>query len=130
MHQCLWLAEPCTYVNQRLAQKRKRRLRRIQTAEPSSECGWIGHPIGIFDGGRSSFPGTAFQKITPQSLAARDQAVMTVGRREQRQKGERFATPVTEAAANRNPIVVFIMRLLAPAAMADDGVLQANRAST
>jgi hypothetical protein len=26
--------------------------------------------------------------------------------------------------------VVFIMRLLAPAAMADDGVLQANRAST
>jgi hypothetical protein len=37
---------------------------------------------------------------------------------------------VAEAAANSDPIVVFIMRLFAAAAMADDGVLGTNRAST
>ena len=37
--------------------------------------------------------------------------------------------PVAEAAANSDPIVVFIMRLFAAAAMTDDGVLAANGAA-
>src|SRR2546427_5118913 len=54
---------------------------------------------------------------------------MAVGRREGWQKGKRLATAIAEAAPNRNPIMVFIMRLFAAATMTDDGVLRTNRAS-
>ena len=71
----------------------------------------------------------AFQKVAPQRLAARDQAVMAVGRRERRQESERLAAPVAETTANPDPIMVFVMSLFAAAAMADDGVLETNRAT-
>ena len=54
---------------------------------------------------------------------------MAVGWREERQEGERFAAPVTKAAANPNPIMVFIMSLFAPAPVTNDGILHANRAT-
>jgi hypothetical protein len=54
---------------------------------------------------------------------------MAVGRREGRQKGERLAAPAAKAAANADPIMVFIMSLFAPAPMTDDGILHANRAA-
>jgi hypothetical protein len=38
-------------------------LRRIQAVEPSAQRGGIGHAIGVFDGGRRGFPGTAFQEV-------------------------------------------------------------------
>jgi len=110
-----------------LAQKQKWRLRRIQTAEPSPERGGIGHAIGILDGWRRGFPGALFQEEALQRLAAGDEAVMAVGRREWRQERERLAAAVAEAPANPDPIVVFIMRLFAAAAMADNGVLRTNR---
>jgi hypothetical protein len=55
---------------------------------------------------------------------------MAVGRREERQEGERLAATVTDAATNPDPIMVFIMSLLAPAAVTDYGILHANRAGT
>jgi hypothetical protein len=70
-----------------------------------------------------------FGEAVPERLAAGDEAVVTVGRREGRQKRERFVAPIAEAAANADPIVIFIMRLLAATAMANDGVLGANRAA-
>ena len=54
---------------------------------------------------------------------------MAVGRREGRQEGKSRVAAIAEAAANPDPIVVFIMRLFAAAAMADDGVLGTNRAA-
>ena len=108
------------------AQERKRRLRRIQALEPSAQRGGIGHAIGVFDGGRRGFPGTAFQEAALQRLAAGDEAVMAVGRRKGRQEGERLAAPVAKAAANPDPIMVFIVRLFAAAAMTDDGILQSK----
>jgi len=53
---------------------------------------------------------------------------MAVGRRKGRQKGERLAAPVAKAAANPDPIMVFIMRLFAVATVTDDGILLTNRA--
>ena len=67
--------------------------------------------------------------MEPQRLAAGDETVMAVRRREGRQEGERLAAAVAEAAANPDPIVVFVMRLLAAAAVADDGVLRTDRAA-
>lgn len=125
----LGTAEPRLQGKHHLAQKRKRRLRRIQTSEPSAQGGWIGHANGIFDCGRRSFAGTAFQEVTPQSLAAGDEAVMAVGRRERREESERLPAPVTNAAPNPDPIMLLVMRLFAAAAVTDDGVLGANRAA-
>jgi len=71
----------------------------------------------------------AFQEVAPQRLAARDQTVMAVGRRERRQEGERLAASTAKTAANPDPIMVFIMSLLPSPTMTDDGVLQTNRAS-
>ena len=54
---------------------------------------------------------------------------MAVGRRERRQEGECLSAKVTNAAPDPDPIMMFVMSLFAAAAMADDGVLRANRAS-
>ena len=97
--------------------------------EPSAQGGGIGHAIGVLDGGRGGFAGSPFQEVAPQRLAAGDEAVMAVGRREGRQERERLVAPVAQAAADPDPVVVFVMRLLAAAAMADDGVLGTNRAA-
>src|SRR5215472_15507639 len=128
MHEDLRLAEPSTYEEHCLAQERKRRTGRIQTPEPSAHGGGIGHAIGIFDRRRRSFPGTAFQEVTPQRLTAGDEAVVTVWGRKGRQERERLAAAIATAAPNRDPIMVFIMSLSAAATMTDDGILQTNRA--
>jgi len=121
-------AEPCAYGPDRLAQTRKWRLGRIQLAEPAAQGGGVGHAIRVFDRRRRRFPGKAFQEIALQRLAAGDEAVMTVRRRERRQEGERLAAAVAKPAANPDPIVLFIMSLLAAAPVTDDGILRANRA--
>ncbi|HLJ78126.1 MAG TPA: hypothetical protein VKT75_11970, partial [Acidobacteriaceae bacterium] len=128
MHENLSSGEPRAYSPDRLAQERKRRLRRIQASAPPAQRGGIGHAIGVFDGGRRGFPGTAFQKAAPKRLAAGKEAVMGVGRRKGRQEGERLAAPITKAAANPDPVMVLIVRLFAAATMTDDGILRANRA--
>lgn len=112
------------------AQKRKPRLRVIQTSKPSTQGGGIGHPLGILDSGRRSFPATTFHKVAPKRLATGDQAVVAIGQREGRQKSERLPAQIAEAAPNRNPVMVFVVSLFAPAAMADDGIAQTNRALT
>lgn len=129
MHKDLRPAEPPTYGKHGLAQKRERRPGRIQAPKPSTQRGRVGHAIRIFDRGRRSFPATAFEEIAPERLAAGDQAVVAVGRREQRQESERHPTQLAKAAANPNPIMIFVMRLFAAAAMTDEGVLGTKRAS-
>ena len=54
---------------------------------------------------------------------------MAVGRREWRQEGKRLAASVADTAANPDPIMVFVMSLLASATVTDDGILLTNRAS-
>ena len=64
-----------------------------------------------------------------QCLAAGDQAVMAAGRREGWKKRERLVAAAAQAAANPDPIVMFVVRLFTAAAMADDGVFGTDRAS-
>jgi len=128
MNEDLGSVEPRTHGQHRPAQTRKRRLRRVQTPEPSAQRGGIGHAIRIFDRGRRSFPTTALYEIAAQRLATCDQAVMAVGRREWRQEGKRLSASVADTAANPDPIMLFIMSLLATATVTDDGILLTNRA--
>jgi len=52
---------------------------------------------------------------------------MAIRRREGRQEGECLVARPATAAPDPDPIVMFIVRLFAAAAMADDGVLGTNR---
>jgi hypothetical protein len=129
MNEALGPAEPSAYGQHRPAQTGKRRDRRIQTPEPSAQRGRVGHAIGIFDRGRRRFPATPLDELAAQRLAACDQAVMAVGRREEWEEGERLAATVADATANPNPIMVFIMSLFPPAPVSDDRILRTNRAA-
>ena len=55
---------------------------------------------------------------------------MSVWQREHRQEGKGLSTSVTATASDPNPIVMFIVSLLAAATMPDDRLALANRAST
>ena len=54
---------------------------------------------------------------------------MGVGEREQGKQSKSLPAARAKAASDPNPVVVFIVRLLAPATVADDGIAFANRAS-
>ncbi len=122
-------AEPSTYGKHHLAQKRKRRLRRIQTPEPAAERGRVRQAIGILQRRCRRFPGTTLDKVAPQRLTAGDQAVMRVSGRKQRQEGNRLPATSADASPDLNPVMVFVMSLFAAATMANDRVQQTNRAS-
>ena len=55
---------------------------------------------------------------------------MCVGERKRRQEGEGRAATITNAAPDLNPVMMFIVSLLAPAAVANDRVAITNRASS
>jgi hypothetical protein len=78
--------------------------------------------LRIFDSGRRSLPATTFHKVAPKRLATGDEAVVAIGQREGRQKGERLPAQIAEAAPNRNSVMVFVVSLFAPAAVTDDGI--------
>jgi|ERR1700693_5743343 len=129
MYKDLGSLEPRAYGKHRLAQIRKRRLRRVQSTEPSAQRRRVGHAIRIFDRRRRGFPTTTLDEIPPQCLTACGQAVMAVRRGERRQEGERLAAPVAQTAANPDPIMMFIMGLFASPTVTHDGILHTNRAS-
>jgi hypothetical protein len=56
----------------------------------------------------------------PQSLAAGEEAVVAVRQREPRQESESLSAQIAETAPHVNPIVVFVMSLLASPAVPDD----------
>jgi hypothetical protein len=114
----------------RPAQEGKGRPRGIQSPKPAMEGGRSRHTMGIFHRRRRRFPGTALHKVEPQRGTAGDQAVMGIGERKHGQEGDRLTASSAEAAPNFNPIMVFIMGLFAPTAMADDRIARANRATT
>jgi hypothetical protein len=68
-------------------------------------------------------------KAPPQCLTARQQTVVRVGERKQREKSE--GLPATGAAtpADADPVVMLIVCLLAAASVADDRIAFTNRAS-
>ena len=54
---------------------------------------------------------------------------MGIREREQGKQSEALSATRAKAAPDPNPVVMFIVRLLAPATMTDDGIAFANRAS-
>src|ERR1017187_3774286 len=118
------------YAGERLASKGSGWFRVVHQANsPTSERGGIGHPVGVLQRGRRLFPRAVLVQTSPQRLAASQQAVVGVRQREQGKQGEGLSTTLAKAAPAPNPLVMFIVRLLAPTTVTDDGIAFANRTS-
>ena len=116
-------------TGERLASKGSRWLGAVQADRPTAEGGGIGHPIGVLQRRRRLFPRAVLLPTPPQRLAASQQAVVGVGEREQGKQGESLSANLAKAASNPNPVVMFIVCLLATATVTDDGIALANRTS-
>jgi hypothetical protein len=68
------------------------------------------------------------QKVSSERLSTSQQAVLGVGEREQGKDGKGLSTTLAKAASDPNPVVMFIVRLLAPATVANDRIAFTNRA--
>ena len=96
---------------------------------PAAECGGIGHAIRIFERRRRLFPGGVLLKAPPQCLTARQQTVVRVRERKQREKSEGLPATGAATATDANPVVMLIVGLLAAASVADDRIAFTNGAS-
>jgi hypothetical protein len=116
-------------AGERLAPKGSRRLGAVQAARPAAKGGGVGHPIGVLQRRCCLFPRGVLHKVSPERLSASQQAVLSVGQREQRKQGKGLPATMAKSASNPNPVVMFIVRLLAAATVTDDGIAFANRTS-
>jgi hypothetical protein len=121
--------QPVSDADERLAEKRKSRLGAVQSVGPAAKRGRIGHTIRVFERRRGFFPGIVLHKAPSQCLTARQQTVMGVRERKQREEGEGLPATGAATATDPDPVVVFIVGLLAAASMADDRIAFTNRAS-
>jgi len=114
--------QPVSHAGERLVEKGKCRLGAVQAVGPAAKCGRIGHAIRICERRRCLFPGAVLHQAPPQCLTARQQTVVRVRERKQRQEGKGSLATGAAAATNVNPIVMLIMRLLAAASVANDRI--------
>jgi hypothetical protein len=121
--------QPTSNVGERLAEKRKSRLGVVQSAGPATKRRSIGHAVGIFERRRRLLPGTMLHKTPPQCLTARQQTVMGVRERKQRQEGEGLSATGAATPTDPNPVVMRIVGLLAATSMSDDRVAFTSGAS-
>jgi hypothetical protein len=121
--------QPMSYAGNDLAEKGKRRLGTVHTARPAADSGRIRQPIRVFQLGQCLLPRTVLHKAPPQCLAARQQAEMRVRKREHRKEGEGRPAIGAAAAMDPNPVVMFVVGLLAATAMTDDRIVFTNRTS-
>ena len=96
---------------------------------PAAKRGRIGYAVRVFERRRRLFPGIVLHKAPSQCLRARQQTVMGVRERKQWKKGESLPATGATAATDVDPVVVFIVGLLAAASMADNGIAFTSGAS-
>ena len=114
--------QPVNHAGERLVEKGKCRLGAVQAVGPAAKCGRIGHAIRICERRCCLFPGAMLHQAPPQCLTARQQTVVRVRERKTREKGEGSPTTGAATATDINPVVMFIVRLLAAASVADDRI--------
>ncbi len=105
-------------------------MRAVEDVRPAAHSGSIGNPIRILQSRYSIFPWSVLYETTTKRLNASQQAVMRIWEGEQREKGEGPPAKLANPASDPNPVVAFIVRLLAATAMTDNGIAFTNRAST
>jgi hypothetical protein len=121
--------QPVSKARSSLVKERGCRLGTIQILRPAADRRSIRQAIGILQLRRRLFPRAVFHKPPPQGLTTSQQAEVRVGQREQRKKSKRPAADRAATPPDPDPIVVLIVRLLAPPSVPHDRILFANRAS-
>jgi hypothetical protein len=121
---------PMSDASKRLAQKAKGRLGVVQAARPATDRGGIGYTIRVFEPRRRLFPGAVLHESPSQCLTARQQAVMRVRERVQREESEGLPTSWAATATDPNPIVMLIVCLLAAASVTDNRIAFTCRATS
>jgi len=119
--------QPVNEAGKRLPQKGKGRLGGVQIVRPAAQRRGIWHTVRVLERRRRLLPGAVLLKTPPQCLHPRQQAVMRVRERKQREEGEGGAATKTVTAADPYPVMIFIVRLLTAVAMTDDGIAHTNR---
>ena len=114
--------QPMSEVGEGMAQEGSGRLGDVQAMGPAAERGGIGDVIRVFECGCRLFPGVVLLKAPPQCATSSEQAVVRVRERKQWQEGEGLPAAGATTATDLDPIVMFIMRLLAAASMADNRI--------
>ena len=114
--------QPVSHAGKHLPGEGKRLLRTVQTARPAADSGGIGQAIRVFEIRRCLLPRAVLYQSPPQCLTARQQAVMRVRQRKQREEGEGRAATRTAAATDINPVMILVVRLLAAASVTDDRI--------
>ena len=104
-------------------------MRGVQALGPAAERGGVGQAIRVFDRRRRLFPRAVLLKAPPQGLATSQQAIVRVRERKRREESEGVVATRAVAAPDPNPVVMLIVRLLAAAPMADDGIALTHRTS-
>ena len=97
---------------------------------PTPQRCWIWEPVGVFALRSGLFPSTAAIATRFPGLLSASKAVLAVWRRPRGKDGEGFATRRAKAASCPDPVVLFVVGLLAPLAVADDGMVPAARAAS
>jgi hypothetical protein len=121
--------QPINQASERLTEKGKSRLGAVQSVGPATERGGIGPAVRVFERRSRFFPGAVLHKAPPQCLTTRQQTVMRVRERKQREEGEGLPATGAATAPDANPVVMLVVGLLAAASMADDRILFASGAS-
>lgn len=120
--------QPASHASERLAEKRKSRLRAVQSASPAAKRGRIRQAVRVFKRRYGLFPGTMLHKAPLQCLTARQQTVVGIRERKWWKKGEGLPATGAATAPDADPLVILVMGLLAAASMTDDRIARTNRA--
>ena len=97
---------------------------------PTPQRGWIWESIGIFALRSGLLPSCRRRATRFPGLLPATQLYWPYGGDQAGRMVKVFATRTAEAAPYPDPVVVFVVSLLAPLAVADDGVPSAVRASS
>ena len=118
-----------SHASDGLAEKGKSQTGRVQADRPAADSGRIGYPISVLELRQRLLPRTVLLKALLQSLTARKQTEMRVGKREHRKESERCPAIGAAAAMDPDPVMVLGVGLLAAAAVTDDRIPFTDRAS-
>jgi hypothetical protein len=102
---------------------------RIASKGRAADSERIRQPMRILELGQCLHRRAVPHKAQQQRLATRQQTEMRVGQGKHRQESEGSSASDTAAPANLDPIVIRVMRLLAPSAMTNNRILFTNRVS-
>lgn len=122
-------SQPMSYAGNGPLEKGKRRLGKVQAAQPAPNCGRIRQPIRVFQLGRRLLPRTVLRNASQPRLATRQQTEMRVRKREQRKECKGLPAIGAAAATNPNPVVMLVVCLLAAPSVTNDRIEFTKRTS-